>query len=325
MQTRLYHEDHFRADVLFNGDTPTEIIFYYKESPFVTLYLDAIDWMVFGFLPDLNCLSLKEQSIFIRLLANLIHKDLGGKILLQIDKANVDLLQEQVGLGIRPVFPEGFEFFNNLMYLKIEKQHLGAAFKNYQNAFQKLAQSYTIILDKAKLVQCADEASRLLIDHAPWAGEDPLNRIGYGEIAMVQRFTNQHIQVFAAINNETLAVDGLVRVYQAGLMYYLGDLVVHSAHRGQGLAMYLMQAAMNNIRDQSTLTLIAGNTGLINMYQKLGFHTLSDHAPLYLSKDKVLVCALIPRQTILQHYFQGFPLPDPPKKADGFDSSAKIL
>ena len=286
---KLYREGQFRVKVLYDEEIPLEITFTYQGLPLTTLTLDAIDWMVFGRIPDLQCLPDSEKLNFLKLLAYVVQNDLGGKFLIQISPTDIELINERVGLATTPIYPKEFPFFNNLMYLRDVPQ------------FKACTKKYSHTDDKSILIPRVNEISRLLIDHAAWAGVDPINRRAYGEAAILDRLANERIIALAALDPSTYKIVGFVRVYQAGAISYLGDLVVHQKERGQGLAHQLMQLASAKLSPNSTLLLIAGDEQLVKMYQKLNFVKLAEAHPLIL-KDKVLVSGLVPRQTLLLRF-----------------------
>lgn len=301
------------TQIITQNELPS-VIQLREPSSGVTLrfYLDAIDTMSVGEIPNLQHLDHKQRMALLQSLNDVIKQTVGGNYLFSVASTEVEPIKALNLLGTAPLFSEASSFFRNLMVRKKDTS-LPQVFAKYRQQFSNLQGIYQFLSDKPTLLNRLEETSDLLIEHASWAGQKSETRQLYGPEAMRARFIQKNVSVFAAINQVSQQLDAILRIYSSGKLHYLGDLVVHSEQRGRGLAVKLMDYALQTIPAGDSIVLIAGDDRLVDLYRKLGFALVREVQPVALAPGKILMSAALPRQAGISEFQQSFPIPEAPE------------
>ena len=317
MRQFLCNYEDISADLEKEDEIPRHVIFYstITSQEICRIHLDAVDWMVFGDMDILARITDKERYQLLRCLDNVLSKQIGGKCLFTVPATYEREVQVLVNLQVKPSEQrKDYDFFMRLMVAEGQNPTMLAKFNRYADRRAQITEHYDIISDKSLLNQKAQEASDLLMCNAIWAREPDEIRQSYSAMAMTDRFSHPNITSYAAINKENGELHSLLRVFQAGNTYYMGDLVVKGDCRGKGLAIALIHRAFINLPATARIVLIAGDDDLIELYKKLGFDELTKRRPLEYPNGSRLMCTIIPIQQQLNLYYSKLPLPPYPVK-----------
>lgn len=287
-----------------------------QKEPIISICLDSIDYMNFCRI-NLKDLQASEKLYVLDSLQRGLNR-YGGKCIFAVNKKDVQLVKEKIGIDLDPTCPPDNKF-RELFYVSFahNPQEI-AKFKRDSELFERHATEYFLLMnDKAEssqqLTAMTEKLSQLLILNTTWAKNQPSKRT-YEPEGMFFRINNPNVKVYVLFkNNNPNEPIAFARMHQFENIYYFGDFVVHANYRKHGIGKFLMYEIFRKIPDQSVICLIAGgDKHAREFYEKIGFQRMTDlynksRQTISIDDDTVLMSGVLNPGPLRQLFLENFP------------------